>query len=120
MRLMISKLPTKKSRGDSKRPPPVFPPSSTGTTAETEGRALRSGVGPRLGPWSRGEGIVLAVFVLVVGGWMLRPWIAEWTGIAGLSDPVITMIGAIALVAIPVDPATRTFAMDWDTARRLP
>ena len=73
-----------------------------------------------LGPISRGERIVLAVFVLTVLGWVLRPQIIVWTGLEQLSDPVIAMTAAVALFAIPVRIAPWTFVMDWPTARHLP
>ncbi len=73
-----------------------------------------------LGPPSRGERVVLVVFCTAVLGWMLRPQIVALTGLRGLSDAVIAMTAALALFVIPVDTATRTFAMNWDTAKKLP
>ncbi|RCX26031.1 SLC13 family permease [Thioalbus denitrificans] len=73
-----------------------------------------------LGPLARGERIVLAVFTLTAAGWILRPQLVALTGLEGLSDPVIAMIGALALFVIPVEPARGVFAMDWTTARQVP
>jgi len=73
-----------------------------------------------LGPRSRGEKVVATVFACVAPGWILRPRIAAWAGLPGLDDAVIAIAGAIALFVIPVEPRERVFAMDWETARRLP
>lgn len=73
-----------------------------------------------LGPFSRGERTVLVLFALAVTGWVLRPQIVALTGLVGLSDAVIAMSAALALFAIPVSTKPITFAMDWDTAKRLP
>lgn len=73
-----------------------------------------------LGRWSRGERIVAVVFVCTAVGWILRPKLAAWTGIGALSDSLIAMVGALALFLLPVDWRARVFALDWDTAQRLP
>ena len=74
----------------------------------------------RLGPMGRGERIVLAVFSATALGWIFRPQLAALTGIDGLSDTVIAMCGALLLFLIPVDWRRRVFALDWDTAQKLP
>ncbi len=74
----------------------------------------------RLGPMSRGEWTVLVVFCLAALGWVLRGRIVAWTGLTGLTDEGIAVAAALALFVVPVEPRTRTFAMDWETARRLP
>jgi solute carrier family 13 (sodium-dependent dicarboxylate transporter), member 2/3/5 len=68
----------------------------------------------------RGERVVLVVFVCTALGWIFRPQIAAFTGIDGLTDTVIAMCGALALFLIPVDIDRRIFALDWDTAQKLP
>jgi sodium-dependent dicarboxylate transporter 2/3/5 len=73
-----------------------------------------------LGPMTTGERVTLAVFVVTALGWLLRPQLVRWTGIDGLSDAGIAMIGGLSLFVIPVDRHLRRFAMDWETARRLP
>ena len=73
-----------------------------------------------LGPMSSGERVVGVVFTLAVIGWVLRPQIVAVTGLTGLSDPVVAMIAALALFAIPVKIDPWTFAMDWPTARNVP
>jgi len=74
----------------------------------------------RLGPLSRGERLVLAVFALTAIGWMTRPQLVAWTGVEGITDTGIAVLGALLLFALPVDARERIFAMDWETAKRLP
>jgi sodium-dependent dicarboxylate transporter 2/3/5 len=74
----------------------------------------------RLGPMERGERTALVVFLLTALAWILRPQLAAWTGLAGLDDTVIAMLGALSLFVIPVDSPPRTFAMDWATAAKVP
>jgi sodium-dependent dicarboxylate transporter 2/3/5 len=79
----------------------------------------------KLGPFSRGETIVLAVFAVTAFLWIGSPLLKDLpiggvTPLAGLSDAGIAMLAATALFLIPVDRAQGTRAMDWATARRLP
>jgi solute carrier family 13 (sodium-dependent dicarboxylate transporter), member 2/3/5 len=73
-----------------------------------------------LGRMGRGERVVLVVFVATALGWIFRPQLVAWTGLAGLNDTVIAMAGALALFVLPVDLRRRVFALDWATATRLP
>jgi sodium-dependent dicarboxylate transporter 2/3/5 len=75
----------------------------------------------KLGPMSRGEWIVLVVFVCTASLWMAGGWLrANVAGLKVLDDYLIAMLGALALFMIPVDPARHVFALDWKTAVRLP
>src|SRR5262245_28381037 len=75
----------------------------------------------RLGPMSRGEWIVLVVFLWTAGLWMAGGWLRDnVASLKVLDDYLIAMIGALALFMIPVDPARHVFALDWKTAVRLP
>lgn len=79
-----------------------------------------------LGPMSRGEWMVLAVFVLAALSWIFIPtltkevealsetWLAEFT------DEVIAMTVAILLFILPVDARRGVRVLDWDTAKKLP
>lgn len=80
---------------------------------------VRSGFAA-LGPMSRGEWTVLAVFLLTAAGWVLQPQLARWTGLAELNDTAIALTGAILLFIIPVGGRPSAFAMDWKTACTLP
>ena len=73
-----------------------------------------------MGPMSRAERVVLVIFSATALGWIFRPQIAAWTGLAGLSDATIAMLGALLLFVIPVGGSPRVAAMDWDTAKQLP
>ncbi|MDJ0740145.1 MAG: DASS family sodium-coupled anion symporter [Gammaproteobacteria bacterium] len=73
-----------------------------------------------LGPMGRGERVVLGVFLATATAWILRPQISAWSGLAGLSDATIAMLGALILFVIPVSRSPRTAAMDWGTARHVP
>jgi sodium-dependent dicarboxylate transporter 2/3/5 len=81
----------------------------------------------KLGPVSRGEWIVLAVFLCTAALWIAREPLAKWTWFAAhvpliksVDDSLVAMAGAIALFLIPVDPARHLFALDWKTAVKLP
>ena len=78
-----------------------------------------------LGVMSRGERVVLVVFLLAALSWIARPLlvqvqIGDLHPLAGLSDPVIAMVAALALFVVPVDVKRRIFVMNWETAVKLP
>jgi sodium-dependent dicarboxylate transporter 2/3/5 len=79
----------------------------------------------KLGPLTRGEKIVLAVFSITAFLWIFNPLLRGWEvagakPLAGLSDAGIAMLAAMALFVIPVDRPAGTRAMNWDTAKKLP
>jgi sodium-dependent dicarboxylate transporter 2/3/5 len=79
----------------------------------------------KLGPLTRGEKVVLAVFSLTALFWTCSPLlkpvvVAGMKPFAGLSDTGIAMLAAMALFLIPVDRASCARAMDWSTAVKLP
>ncbi|NED97786.1 DASS family sodium-coupled anion symporter [Phytoactinopolyspora alkaliphila] len=81
----------------------------------------------KLGPISRGEWTVLAVFVAAALSWVVIPLAADNESIAGalpwldnISDGGIAMAVAVALFLIPVDGKKGIAALDWDTAVKLP
>jgi sodium-dependent dicarboxylate transporter 2/3/5 len=89
------------------------------------GRALITDGYRKLGPMKRGEWTTLVVFIVAATSWILRPLlkkiaIAGVHPLAGLTDPGIAMIAALSLFVIPVDAKKRVFAMDWETAVKLP
>jgi sodium-dependent dicarboxylate transporter 2/3/5 len=84
-----------------------------------------------LGPISRGEKIVLAVFVATVLGWLTRGnltigsvTLKGWESLGGLGryvhDSTIAVAAAIALFAIPVDWKRGIFVLDWKAAKEIP
>ncbi|AIY89478.1 SLC13 family permease [Geoglobus acetivorans] len=82
----------------------------------------------KLGNWSRGEKIVLAVFAITALAWInSKPKVIGGVTIPGIKtylpfvdDYVIAMIAAIALFLIPVDFRKGEFALDWDHAKEIP
>ena len=79
-----------------------------------------------LGPVTRGELTVFCVFCCTVVLWIARPVLQDFgkdhalTLLAGLNDSSIAIAAALALFVIPVHPRGRVFAMDWETAERVP
>lgn len=78
-----------------------------------------------MGVMNRGERITLVVFAMTAAAWISRPLLRElsvggYQPLAGLTDPGIAIIAALALFLCPVDVRNRVFVMDWDTATRLP
>ncbi len=80
-----------------------------------------------LGPLSRGERIVLAVFLAMALAWMAREPLAGWAWlvirlplVTRVSDASIAIAAALLLFATPVDRRQGIFALHWETAVRLP
>jgi sodium-dependent dicarboxylate transporter 2/3/5 len=74
-----------------------------------------------MGPISRGEKVVLTVFVLTALAWVFREPLTNYAPILeGVSDTNIAIFAAIALFAIPIDARNGVFALDWRTAVQLP
>jgi solute carrier family 13 (sodium-dependent dicarboxylate transporter), member 2/3/5 len=91
------------------------------------GKALVDHELEMLGSMSRAEKLVLAIFLLTASAWILRQpvtesaWLLErmpW--IANISDTTIAIAAAIALFAIPVNPRSGEFIMNWEKAKELP
>lgn len=79
-----------------------------------------------MGPTSRAEWTVLAVFLSTATAWVLREPITNWewltsrVAIVGrLNDTVIAMIGVVLLFVLPVN-RRGTVALDWKTANTIP
>lgn len=83
-----------------------------------------------LGPWSRAEKLVAAVFVLAALGWLGRgdievggftiPGWATVLGLEGVHDATVAIVAALVLFAVPLRRRPAEFALDWPTASRLP
>jgi sodium-dependent dicarboxylate transporter 2/3/5 len=71
-----------------------------------------------LGPMSRAEKRVAAVFTLTALAWVTRPILERW--VPGLSDAGIAITGALVLFVIPAGGERGAFVLDWGTARRVP
>lgn len=82
-----------------------------------------------LGPVSRGEWIVLAVFTLAALAWIFRVPLAETLNLTRerngrteylLTDAGIAIIAAMLLFVIPVRWKQAEFVLDWRTAGKIP
>jgi sodium-dependent dicarboxylate transporter 2/3/5 len=71
-----------------------------------------------LGPMSRAEKRVAAVFTLTALAWVTRPILERW--VPGLSDAGIAITGALVLFVIPAGGERGAFVLDWGTALRVP
>ncbi|WP_017604316.1 SLC13 family permease [Nocardiopsis alkaliphila] len=79
----------------------------------------------KMGPMSRGEKLVLAVFAFAALSWIFVPMLADMGAVAdvapwlgNVSDAGIAMTVAVLLFVLPVD--RKTPLMEWDTAVKLP
>jgi solute carrier family 13 (sodium-dependent dicarboxylate transporter), member 2/3/5 len=91
------------------------------------GQAVIRSILERMGPMSRGERIVLTIFVLTGFAWVFREPVTSWSWLVArapwvteITDPAIAIAAAVALFAIPVHPLKGEFVMTWDTAKELP
>lgn len=89
------------------------------------GAAFAKSAYQKLGPMTRGEWITLIVFIMAASLWIFRPLLAkiEWNGLkifSGMTDTGIAIVAALALFVIPVDMKKQVFAMNWETAVKLP
>jgi sodium-dependent dicarboxylate transporter 2/3/5 len=84
----------------------------------------RSALGPMVG----GERFVLAVFACTAAAWILRepkvlghlriPGLADL--LPGISDAGIAIMAAVVLFVVPLRRQRVRFALDWESARRVP
>ena len=91
------------------------------------GRGLIRREFAKLGRMSRGEWTVLAVFLGAAAAWIVREPLANWNWLAAklpaigeIDDPWIAIAAALALFALPVDARRGVFALDWQTAKKVP
>jgi sodium-dependent dicarboxylate transporter 2/3/5 len=73
----------------------------------------------KLGPTSGKEKMVLAIFGVTVFLWIFRTVINGIFPILELSDTVISMMGALALFAIPYDFKKADFILVWEDTEKL-
>lgn len=95
----------------------VYPPEISEISG---GRELIGDQLRQMGPASRGEKVVLTVFLVTALLWILRQPLSSLPLLGGLEDAAIAIAAAIVLFAIPVDPRNGVFALDWQTAVKLP
>ncbi|MEZ5542685.1 MAG: DASS family sodium-coupled anion symporter [Pseudomonadota bacterium] len=73
----------------------------------------------RLGPMTRQERQVAAVFLTVACLWVLRGFYQP-AALRQVQDSTIAIAGALLLFLIPVDLKRREFLLDWKTAVTIP
>jgi len=83
--------------------------------ARVVGEALRM-----LGPLSRPEARIGAVFTVVALAWMFRLQLNELPLLGNLSDAGIAVIGAVLLFLVPSGRGQGEKLIDWPTAERIP
>ena len=72
-----------------------------------------------LGPISREERWVLAVFAAVAVAWILRG-LVDWGPLTRIGDAGIAMAGALSLFLIPAGGRSGEFLLDWKRALGIP
>ena len=82
----------------------------------------------KLGPWTAGQRITVAVLVATALAWVWRePKVFDavtipglTTVVPGLSDAGIAIAAALLLFVLPTSRDGRAFALDWQSAARIP
>ncbi|NKB82079.1 MAG: DASS family sodium-coupled anion symporter [Nitrospirales bacterium] len=72
-----------------------------------------------LGPMSKGERIVLVVFVCTVFFWICKKWVVALTGLP-ITDTSITLMSAILLFAWPASVERGHFTIEWASVKNVP
>jgi sodium-dependent dicarboxylate transporter 2/3/5 len=80
------------------------------------------------GPMNKGEKFVAGVFAATVFAWIMRapkeigavtiPGIGTW--LPGITDSMIVVAAAVLLMVFPLEWRTRTVALEWRRAERIP
>lgn len=74
----------------------------------------------KLGEMSRGEKVVLAVFIATAIAWMLRSQINIFFPDLNLTDTTISMVAALALFTFPLNFKKGEFPLKWEDTKELP
>ncbi|MCW9054343.1 MAG: DASS family sodium-coupled anion symporter [Motiliproteus sp.] len=72
-----------------------------------------------LGPMSRGEKIVLVVFLATAFMWIFRKLIVGYTGLP-ITDTSIALFSATLLFVLPASVQNGHFTVEWDAAKKVP
>lgn len=72
-----------------------------------------------LGVMSKAEKNVFIVFVFAATSWVLRPYLASWTGL-NITDTGIAIAAALLLFILPAKRHSDEKLMDWDSAKEVP
>jgi sodium-dependent dicarboxylate transporter 2/3/5 len=96
------------------------PQGTHDASSETAARGIVLDALAALGPRSAAETRVALVFGTVALAWMLRPLVADWPPLAGLTDLGVALLGVLALFVIPSGRERGEALLDWPTAERIP
>jgi sodium-dependent dicarboxylate transporter 2/3/5 len=74
----------------------------------------------KLGPISRGEGIIAVIFVITALLWTFQPIINGWIPWLHLGDTEIAIFATLVIFIMPVDGRNKVFLLDWKATQSLP
>ncbi|MDC8005902.1 DASS family sodium-coupled anion symporter [Aureisphaera galaxeae] len=74
----------------------------------------------KLGPISKDEKVVLAIFLLTAIAWMFRGSLNQWFPNLKLTDTTISMIAAVAMFVVPLNFTKGEFPLQWEDTQKLP
>jgi len=74
----------------------------------------------KLGVMSKGEKIVLLIFLITAMLWIFRTTINAWFPAINLTDAGISMLGAMAMLVAPLSLQRGEFTLDWKDTEKLP
>ena len=83
------------------------------------GRKLINDEYKKLGPWTRAEKSVMAVFLLTAFLWIVRTSLIN-RFLPMVDDSTIAILGAMLLFIVPVSWEKGHFALDWQSAVKIP
>ncbi|GAP75702.1 sodium/sulphate symporter [Pseudoalteromonas sp. SW0106-04] len=89
------------------------------TASQVETKGMFRNQLAQLGAMSRAEKSVLAVFALAAVSWVLRPVLADITGLA-ISDTGIAIAAALLLFMLPAEKHSQERVLDWQNAANVP
>jgi len=96
----------------------VFYPNRLGNL-QSSGNIIQSEL-DKLGKMSRGEKVVLTIFLLTATAWMLRGALNSWFPDLKLTDTTISMVAAVAMFVVPLEFKKGAFPLRWEDTSRLP
>ncbi|WP_298322711.1 DASS family sodium-coupled anion symporter [uncultured Dokdonia sp.] len=74
----------------------------------------------KLGPVSKGEKVVLAIFLITAISWMLRSYLNQLLPEITLTDTTISVIAALLMFIVPINYKDGKFPLAWEDSSRLP
>ncbi|TVZ21882.1 sodium-dependent dicarboxylate transporter 2/3/5 [Dokdonia sp. Hel_I_63] len=74
----------------------------------------------KLGPISKGEKVVLTIFLITAISWMLRSYLNQLLPEITLTDTTISVIAALLMFIIPINYKDGKFPLAWEDTSRLP